>query len=73
VQYSESEIDLAAKRKSVRLGTDHVLVEYNTIADRARFCPGMDVVKDAFAVGVNVPIEAHSKILEFTTLDLSIG
>jgi hypothetical protein len=57
------EIELTTNPKCIQLRGNHLVSNNGSIADGPRFGPGMDVIKNALAVRVDVPIQPGGHIL----------
>ena len=61
--FQELEIQLATDAEGVGLRVDQLIAEDDTVADRPGGFPGVDIVEDALAIRIHVPVQTSGKIL----------
>lgn len=67
------EVKLETNAERVRLRTDEIVRSDRSVADGTRISPGVDVVEDALAIRIHVPVQSGRHVLHHATLDLLVG
>ena len=68
----KSEIQLDSHSPSIRFRCNQLISNNASIADRPRLCPRIDVVEDAFAIRIRVPVQPERQVLHVAALNLIV-
>jgi hypothetical protein len=67
------EIQLDSHSPSIRFRRNELISNDAAITDWSRLSPRMNVIENALAMGIGVPVESQRHVVHFTTLYLIVS